>query len=81
MRSPLSHLRTLYPPPTYEFEPGFAEEDPLWDANERESVPHRVARATQVLDVVFREDATCEWLLPTFARDHTLTLRVVQMSP
>ena len=59
LRSPLSHLRALYPPPTYAFEPGFAEADPLWDADERESTPHRVGRARSVLDAAFAEDATC----------------------
>ncbi|GJF00618.1 hypothetical protein PsYK624_169120 [Phanerochaete sordida] len=58
LRSTLSHLRTLYTPPTYAFEAGFAEEDPLWDADERESTPHRVGRARSVLDAAFAEDAT-----------------------
>ncbi|EKM51431.1 uncharacterized protein PHACADRAFT_200260 [Phanerochaete carnosa HHB-10118-sp] len=57
LRSPLSHLRTLYTPPIYTFEPDFAEIDPLWDAEEREPTPHRVGRARKVLDVAFAEDA------------------------
>ncbi|GJF00616.1 phosphoglycerate mutase-like protein [Phanerochaete sordida] len=58
LRSTLSHLRTLYTPPTYAFEAGFAEEDPLWDADERESTPHRIGRAISVLDTAFAGDAT-----------------------
>lgn len=61
MRSTLEHLRTIYRPPTYEFEEGFAETDPLWAAEERESIPHRIGRATKVLDRAFAEkDVTCE---------------------
>ncbi|KAI0768927.1 phosphoglycerate mutase-like protein [Irpex lacteus] len=55
-RSSLSHLRSVYPSPTYTFEPGFEEEDPLWIAETRESKAHVAARALNVLDVCFRED-------------------------
>ncbi|KIP07162.1 hypothetical protein PHLGIDRAFT_35565 [Phlebiopsis gigantea 11061_1 CR5-6] len=53
IRSPLIHLRSLYPPPMYDFEPDFAETDPLWQPDERESWEHRVSRARHVLDVAF----------------------------
>lgn len=59
LRSSLSHLCTSYTPPTYAFEPDFAETDPHWDADEREPPPHRVGRARKVLDVAFTEDAIC----------------------
>ena len=59
MRLPLSHLRDIYAPPTYEFEPSFAELDSLWTADERESTAHRDERARSILDVAFAEDATC----------------------
>ena len=62
MRSSLTHLKSLYPPPTYAFEPDFAETDPLWSPDERESVEHRVARARAVLDAAFAEDSTCAFL-------------------
>ena len=59
LRSSLSHLRSIYPPPTFEFEPGFTEEDPLWTSDVRESKEHIVQRALTVLDRAFEEDATC----------------------
>ncbi|CAL1713864.1 unnamed protein product [Somion occarium] len=54
-RSTLSSLVTIYPPPTYVFEEGFAEEDPLWQKDEREPKPHIAERARAVLEVIFRE--------------------------
>ena len=64
MRSTLTQLRDLYPPPTYEFEPTFAEADPYWFPDERESIEHRVARARSVLDVAFAQDVTCGYQEP-----------------
>ncbi|KAI0689928.1 phosphoglycerate mutase-like protein [Cytidiella melzeri] len=55
-RSSLSHLQGLYSPPTYAFEEGFAEDDPLWTADQRESKAHISSRAQSVLDVCFGED-------------------------
>ncbi|PSS37959.1 hypothetical protein PHLCEN_2v216 [Hermanssonia centrifuga] len=60
LRSPLSHLGTLYPPPTFAFERGFAEEDPLWDADTRETKAHIVLRALSVLDTTFNDPGICE---------------------
>ena len=48
MRSTLTHLTSLYPPPVYTFEDGFAETDPLW-TEERETVPQCISRARKVL--------------------------------
>lgn len=59
LRSSRSHLASLYPPPIYSFEADFAEEDPLWTANERESKAHVASRAKSVLDVCFTDHASC----------------------
>lgn len=53
LRSPLSSLRTIYPPPTYTFESSFAEDDPVWQKDERETKAHIAERARKVLEVVF----------------------------
>ncbi|TCD64490.1 hypothetical protein EIP91_004018 [Steccherinum ochraceum] len=37
LRSPLSSLRALYPPPTYTFESSFTEDHPVWRKDERET--------------------------------------------
>ncbi|THH21431.1 hypothetical protein EUX98_g8388 [Antrodiella citrinella] len=58
LRSSLSALRTLYTSPMFTFELGFAEEDPLWRKDERESKIHVVERAKAVLDVIFGEPDT-----------------------
>ncbi len=59
LRSTLSTLRTIYPPPVYSFEPGFNEDDPVWKPDEREAKTHITARATDVLNTVFVEPFTC----------------------
>lgn len=61
LRSSLSTLRTIYPPPTYTFEPGFAENDPLWTPDERETTAHVALRATEVLNFIFAQPETCGW--------------------
>ncbi|KAK2741741.1 hypothetical protein FQN55_008241 [Onygenales sp. PD_40] len=53
-RSSKSYIHTTYP--SYRFEPHFAEEDPLWDAELRESNSARNARLKQLLDDIFRHD-------------------------
>ncbi|KAI0345470.1 phosphoglycerate mutase-like protein [Trametopsis cervina] len=55
-RSSLSHLQSVYPAPTYSFESGFSEEDPVWTAEERESKAHVVTRALTVLNTCFADD-------------------------
>ncbi|KAG5638095.1 hypothetical protein H0H81_001862 [Sphagnurus paluster] len=52
--------------PGFAIERGFAEEDPLWDADEREEDAHIAGRAKAVLDLVFKEDAkeNCEYSSP-----------------
>jgi hypothetical protein len=44
--------------PTYVFEGGFAELDPLWDPIVRETDSAEVARSKVVLDDVFRHDSS-----------------------
>ncbi|KAH8077491.1 phosphoglycerate mutase-like protein [Cristinia sonorae] len=56
LRSPLSSLQRLYPPPMYTFEDGFREEDPVWREGERETKENIARRALTVLDVIFRGD-------------------------
>jgi len=43
--------------PDFAFENGFAENDPLWVSNLRESDPHLDARITKLLDDIFTHDA------------------------
>ncbi|EIW59094.1 phosphoglycerate mutase-like protein [Trametes versicolor FP-101664 SS1] len=45
-----------FPPPTYEFEDGFSEEDEIWQEDERESKPHIKQRAQGVLSRIFAQD-------------------------
>ncbi|KAI0088466.1 histidine phosphatase superfamily [Irpex rosettiformis] len=68
-RSTLSHLRDIYPGPTYAFESGFEEEDPHWSPHERESKLHIASRALNVLDLCFSEDVrdTCEQYISVVA--------------
>jgi hypothetical protein len=42
--------------PEWTFEEGFAEEDPLWDAEKRESDSMQDERTRKVLDEVFKSD-------------------------
>lgn len=42
--------------PDYEFEHGFAEEDPLWESKIRESDSHTTARLKSLFDDVFSHD-------------------------
>jgi hypothetical protein len=42
--------------PRYRFEPGFAEEDELWDPKVRESDEHRDRRLRDLLDDIFATD-------------------------
>jgi hypothetical protein len=42
--------------PDWTFEEGFAEEDPLWDAEKRESDSMQDERTRKVLDEVFKSD-------------------------
>lgn len=45
----------------YSFEDGFAEEDTIWKADERETKEHVRERARTVLDRIFTQDnETCE---------------------
>ncbi|MCJ1470962.1 hypothetical protein MMC07_009610 [Pseudocyphellaria aurata] len=53
-RSSKSYIRSTYP--SYVFEPDFAETDPLWKADERESDSAQEARLKGLLDDVFTHD-------------------------
>ncbi|KAF1987448.1 phosphoglycerate mutase family protein [Aulographum hederae CBS 113979] len=53
-RSSKSYIHDTYP--SYLFEPGFAENDPLWLPNVRESNSQQVVRLTKLLDDVFTHD-------------------------
>ncbi|KAG6808658.1 hypothetical protein H0H92_003359 [Tricholoma furcatifolium] len=44
--------------PRFELEPGFSEEDLLWDAEVRETRAHVASRAKEVLDMIFAQDET-----------------------
>ncbi|KAF2010766.1 phosphoglycerate mutase-like protein [Aaosphaeria arxii CBS 175.79] len=53
-RSPATHLKTIFP--HLAFEPGFAEDDPLWSAELREPNGARRFRLSQLLDDIFTHD-------------------------
>ena len=53
-RSNKTYLHSEFPP--YIFEPGFAENDELWNSDVRESDPDLDARLKRLLDDVFQND-------------------------
>ncbi|KAK0374432.1 phosphoglycerate mutase [Colletotrichum limetticola] len=53
-RSNKTYIASTFP--SFEFEPGFAEYDPLWRRNESETSDAQDARSKAVLDDVFRTD-------------------------
>lgn len=55
MRDPLSAIQRNFPPPLYSFEPGFSEEDLIWQPDVRETKEHIKRRAHAVLDSIFGE--------------------------
>ena len=59
LRSPRAVLAAAYPSPTFSFEDGFSENDPLWLPDVRETKAHILERAIAVLSRAFAEDATC----------------------
>ena len=61
MRSSRTVITQKFPPPVYQFEEDFEEEDVLWKADERETKQHVALRAQAVLDRIFTTDnETCE---------------------
>ncbi|KAF8523171.1 hypothetical protein BU17DRAFT_44214, partial [Hysterangium stoloniferum] len=54
-RSPRSHIVKLFP--QFDIEPGFSEEDELWDANRRETEDELTARLGLALQEIFIEDS------------------------
>ncbi|KAH9851529.1 phosphoglycerate mutase-like protein [Lenzites betulinus] len=56
LRHPRATIAQNFPPPTYEFEDGFSEDDELWKADERETREHVKERAVAVLDRIFGTD-------------------------
>ncbi|KAH9889998.1 phosphoglycerate mutase-like protein [Cubamyces lactineus] len=56
LRSPRSVIARAFPPPIYEFDDGFAEEDTIWKPDERETKDHVKERARAVLDRIFAQD-------------------------
>lgn len=63
MRDPLSAIQRNFPPPLYSFEPGFSEEDLIWQPDVRETKEHIKRRAHAVLDSIFGEvEEACTYL-------------------
>ncbi|TBU47436.1 histidine phosphatase superfamily, partial [Dichomitus squalens] len=56
LRSTRSAIAQRFPPPVYEFEEGFKEEDTIWQADKRETKEHVAQRAHIVLDRIFSTD-------------------------
>lgn len=64
LRSTRSVIAQRFPPPIYEFEEGFEEEDIIWKADERETKQHVAQRARAVLDRIFTIDnETCKKII------------------
>ncbi|KZT64923.1 phosphoglycerate mutase-like protein [Daedalea quercina L-15889] len=55
MRNTRSLIERNFPPPIFDFEHGFTEEDLVWQSDVRESKDHIKARAHSVLDRIFDE--------------------------
>ncbi|KAI0726443.1 phosphoglycerate mutase-like protein [Fomitopsis betulina] len=55
MRNPQSLIQRNFPPPMFDFEPGFTEEDVIWRPDVRESKDQIRTRARSVLDSIFDE--------------------------
>ncbi|KAF2234085.1 phosphoglycerate mutase family protein [Viridothelium virens] len=63
-RSPASTLRAAFP--AARFDPDFAETDPLWRSDVRETDAEMVPRLRQALDGIWRGDArSCAWVSVT----------------
>ena len=63
-RSNKSTLVRLYPSHQFNFESPFPEQDPLWEADVRESSEHVVERALTILDKAFQSSDTCWYFSP-----------------
>lgn len=74
-RSPASAIASEYP--EYRFEPGFAEEDELWDPKIRESDQHRNERLRCLLDDIFDNDENTYLSLTAHSGAITSILEVV----
>ena len=60
MRNPRSLIQHNFPPPMFAFEPGFTEEDLVWQSGVRETKEHVKIRAQSVLDRIFDDtEDTC----------------------
>ncbi|RDX52856.1 phosphoglycerate mutase-like protein [Lentinus brumalis] len=55
-RSPRGVIAQKFPPPIYDFEEGFSEEDTFWKPDVRETKAHVTERAVQVFDRIFSLD-------------------------
>jgi broad specificity phosphatase PhoE len=63
-RSTATHLKNTFTDPKLTFEPGFSDEDPLWEAEYREPRAARRYRLATFLDDVFASDKNV-WLSVT----------------
>lgn len=78
-RSSKSDIHSTYP--TYAFEPDFAETDPLWTADERESDSAQEARLTRLLDDLFTHDRGTYLSLTSHSGSIAAVLRAVGHRP
>ena len=74
-RSSKSYIAEKYP--TFTFEEGFAEEDPLWSATERETDSTMDARSKVVLDDVFKSDESMFVSISSHSGEISSLLRVL----
>lgn len=59
-RSSKSKIASLFP--RFDFEDGFAEEDPMWTRTRNENGEQHIARTKSVFDRIFAHDkSTCAW--------------------
>lgn len=74
-RSAASVIASEYP--QYRFEPGFAEEDVLWDPKNRESDQHRNERLACLLNDIFAHDESTYISLTAHSGAITSILEVI----
>lgn len=75
LRSKASEIRAEFP--EYQFERGFSEDDPLWDAHRRETNEERNERLAKLLDDIFATDENVILSLTAHSGAITSILEVV----
>ena len=65
----------------FEIEPGFSEEDLLWEAEVRESHAHVKERAKEVLDMMFKDNKKmCRLFCLRYLQSHFILYSVISVT-